>query len=366
MIKSPISEPHSLTASSKIAQASDEPTLSSDYLTLSRDFALSRGVSMSAILEGTDFSLATLLNPPPRIPHSQMEQIMYNLLGKLGNEYQAGVDYGLFMGLNAHGTLGIAIQGARNLLEASNLLVQFIQTRASLQVAEMIAEGDTVRLRIAEVPSMELDHAENLSVMFEISLLISFYSIIRNMLKAHKSEGQMELSFTVPEPKVWPDYLQNLDGKVRFNQPYLELAVPTFWLQLSISPIDSELSKVARQMCADELRNLKPKDIVERLLEKIRDVQGAKPSLNQLADEMHMSVSTLQRRLKQQGLTFQQLKDKARFEQARQLLEQTQLPADEIAARLGFSDASNFTKSFKLWTGQTPMAFRKSRSTSGV
>jgi AraC-like DNA-binding protein len=44
--------------------------------------------------------------------------------------------------------------------------------------------------------------------------------------------------------------------------------------------------------------------------------------------------------------------------EAKRLLRHSGLPAKEVADRLGFVDASDFTKFFRLRTGVTPGAFR--------
>ncbi len=43
---------------------------------------------------------------------------------------------------------------------------------------------------------------------------------------------------------------------------------------------------------------------------------------------------------------------------ARQLLEDTVMPLGEIAAALGYSEASAFTRAFRRWSGETPKAWR--------
>jgi len=51
-----------------------------------------------------------------------------------------------------------------------------------------------------------------------------------------------------------------------------------------------------------------------------------------------------------------------RFEIARQLLENTELPLGEIAA-LGYSEASAFTHTFRRRSGETPTAWRSGSAT---
>ena len=75
---------------------------------------------------------------------------------------------------------------------------------------------------------------------------------------------------------------------------------------------------------------------------------------NELAQMLSMHRRTLNRRLEAQGTTFQQVLDEVRFEAARQLLETTKIPLTEIAASLGYSESSAFSRAFRRWSGEAP------------
>ena len=82
------------------------------------------------------------------------------------------------------------------------------------------------------------------------------------------------------------------------------------------------------------------------------------PSLAQVASDLGMSARTLQRRLSDQGLTFQALVDQARRETAERFLADTRYSSAEVAFLTGFSEQSAFTRAFKRWAGQTPGTYR--------
>ena len=67
---------------------------------------------------------------------------------------------------------------------------------------------------------------------------------------------------------------------------------------------------------------------------------------------------TLQRRLQEEGSSFQQLLDDTRRDLAVQHLAQPDLAPLEIAYLLGFADPSNFYRAFKRWFGVTPGEYR--------
>jgi AraC-like DNA-binding protein len=71
-----------------------------------------------------------------------------------------------------------------------------------------------------------------------------------------------------------------------------------------------------------------------------------------------MSPRTLKRRLETQGTSFHRIATEVRMEVALKYLRETSIPTDEIAARIGYSDAANFRHAFKRWTGKTPAEAR--------
>ncbi len=81
-------------------------------------------------------------------------------------------------------------------------------------------------------------------------------------------------------------------------------------------------------------------------------------SLPEMAQSLDMSPATLKRRLTEMGLSYGQLADETRLIRALYFLAEPEQDAHTIANSLSFSDASNFRRSFKRWTGQLPAYFR--------
>lgn len=81
--------------------------------------------------------------------------------------------------------------------------------------------------------------------------------------------------------------------------------------------------------------------------------------LGELAQQFNMSEATMQRRLKQEGLNFQQLKNDLKRDLAIDLLTQPELTLQDISEQLNFHDASAFHRAFKKWTGLNPGAYRQ-------
>ena len=72
-----------------------------------------------------------------------------------------------------------------------------------------------------------------------------------------------------------------------------------------------------------------------------------------------MTPRTLQRNLSLEGLAFRELRDAARRDLAKKLLEEGQYSTQEVAWRVGYDDLSNFNRAFKNWTGETAPAYRR-------
>lgn len=84
------------------------------------------------------------------------------------------------------------------------------------------------------------------------------------------------------------------------------------------------------------------------------------PTLSDIARELTMSSRTLQRRLSEQGHSFQSIVDDTRRELAERLLKSSSHSLSEVAFLTGFSEQSAFNRAFKRWAGQTPRSYRLS------
>jgi AraC-like DNA-binding protein len=84
------------------------------------------------------------------------------------------------------------------------------------------------------------------------------------------------------------------------------------------------------------------------------------PMVSTIASELAMSARTLQRRLAEQGHSFQSVVDMARKDLAQRLLIETDYSLAEVAFLTGFSEQSSFTRAFKRWAGKTPRSYRLS------
>ncbi|MEM9574230.1 MAG: AraC family transcriptional regulator ligand-binding domain-containing protein, partial [Pseudomonadota bacterium] len=91
-----------------------------------------------------------------------------------------------------------------------------------------------------------------------------------------------------------------------------------------------------------------------------KNLSGGLPNLSDIASVLGMSARTLQRKLSDEGVAFQDLVDQARRELSQRLLSTTQFPLVEIAFLTGFAEQSGFTRAFKRWAGETPRSYRLS------
>ena len=95
--------------------------------------------------------------------------------------------------------------------------------------------------------------------------------------------------------------------------------------------------------------------VANRIIELLPD---GPPSQKDIAEALHVSNRTLQRKLKDEGTSFIDLLQDARLSLARKYLAQPQRSIVEIAYLLGFSEPSTFSRAFKRWTGHAPAEYR--------
>jgi AraC-like DNA-binding protein len=83
-----------------------------------------------------------------------------------------------------------------------------------------------------------------------------------------------------------------------------------------------------------------------------------KAGMGDIARHLGMSPRTLERRLRSEGLTFDDILSELRCDLAKRYLREKDLPISKIAWLLGYREAGGFTRAFKRWTGRTPREAR--------
>jgi AraC-like DNA-binding protein len=147
---------------------------------------------------------------------------------------------------------------------------------------------------------------------------------------------------------------------VEFDADSTELVIPKDVLGTPMAEADPRLHELLRE-CGRALIG-----DVEHYAEVSFDVRQhiadllprGQLTLRAVAEKLGMSTRTLQHRLRAEGASFSELVDGVRTTLAQRYLVERRLSVPDIAALLGYGDASAFHRAFKRWTGLTPRQFR--------
>ena len=101
------------------------------------------------------------------------------------------------------------------------------------------------------------------------------------------------------------------------------------------------------------------REMVIRVRDLLRTALPASLSLEQVADQLHLSPRTAHRRLEEEGSSFRAIKDALRRDMALARLTKTRDPIAQVAADLGYADTSAFYRAFVEWTGMAPVHYRR-------
>jgi AraC-like DNA-binding protein len=116
---------------------------------------------------------------------------------------------------------------------------------------------------------------------------------------------------------------------------------------------------------------LKERDGDENFVERVcvaiqQKLTGRRPTIEDIADALHVSSRTLQRRLQDEGSSFQRVLEDARHQLARHYLNNSVLELNEAAYLLGYEDSNSFVRAFRTWEGVPPARWRESQRARAV
>jgi AraC-like DNA-binding protein len=181
---------------------------------------------------------------------------------------------------------------------------------------------------------------------------------------------QAEISFTHAMPDDCSEHRRLFGEAVIFDAPANTARFDASLLSWPVRNADVGLYPVlqqhAEQLLKEKLRAQSDAAIAAQVRNVIvRNLAQDRVRLATIAEEMRITQRTLQRKLSEAGVTFQQVLDQTRHELARDYLKREKLGLAEIAFLLGYQEQSSFCHAFKEWTGLSPSAYREKSGEKG-
>ena len=154
-------------------------------------------------------------------------------------------------------------------------------------------------------------------------------------------------------------YLEYFRAPVEFSAPENVLYFSKDSLEAHLPTANPRLARINDQVITDYLAQFDKTSTSMRVRSKLTEMLPAGTVTQQdVAESLHMSLRTLQRKLAEESTSYKELLEETRKELANQYLRQGCLSVSEVTYLLGFSEPSNFARAFKRWTGRTPSEFR--------
>lgn len=316
-----------------------------------RDFVLERGGSPQAILDQLALDESLWATPDAMIPISKYREAM-NMAAEQINAQHFGLLLSQRQSFDKLGAIGYLAKHAATLGVGIEHMNAFLRAHDRSTEARLTIEGDTAfwtyRVRhiagISDINQCEL--GAGLGTKF----------IRSNVDPRWNPEA---VFFPHSAPKDQRLLSRVFRCPIYFESDVTALEFPAKTLSRPLVQAEPKLHQILLRFL-NETKSEADQDVVGRVRSEIlsaMEVGGI--TLEDIAAKLSMSRSELQRKLKAQGKTYQDMLETIRFEKAQKLLKDTGLSLTEISAALGYAQLAIFTRAFKRSAGTTPSQFRK-------
>jgi AraC-like DNA-binding protein len=256
--------------------------------------------------------------------------------------------------------VGVAMRNSPTLGDALRYCVDNVHVYCNaLRVAfEAPAESPGALLRF----DVLIDRLPHQQQMLEYTLAL-MHNVVP--LISGESAHVREIWFTHAPIAPLKAYLAHFRCKVRFEQPVNGLLFDERDLKAEIPNPDRQLYQLAtgfidvRFPKAHNTLTVHVRSLIGRLL---RDEDS---SLDNVAAILGMHPRTLQRRLREEGQSFETMKDGVRRDTALQFLRHNRIPLIHVAEAVGYAEVSTLSRSCYRWFAASPRQMR-TRLSSGA
>ena len=190
------------------------------------------------------------------------------------------------------------------------------------------------------------------------------YRVLQAICEAHWKAAHVQ--FSHGRPKDSRPYRRLFGPNLQFDAGVSGIVFAASWLDQAIPGADPQLRDLVLRAIqqARASSTMSFAEVVRGALHQM--VLSGTSSAANVALLFGIHERTLRKRLTTAGTSLQRLVDQTRFELAKQLLENTELPLAEIASALHFADAAVFSRAFRTWAKTNPREWRARRDRQTV
>ena len=257
--------------------------------------------------------------------------------------------------LSFYGMLGLAAMTSENLAEAYRVIFKHLPMTWTYMYWSLYLEDD--------VAVIQLEPHHDLGGCYQYMLersLAAGYTIAGDALGSRLPLTEVNVS--LPEPQHVQLYQDTFRCPVNFNAPNNDFRFSKSYLKTPLLQAESESARIFAAQCEQICANLVDQDSFSEVIRQhLLQLPNQIASLEKIAERLHMTSRTIQRKLASENTSYLELVESVRHKLAVEYLKTTGLTIEEIAVRLGYADAPSFSHAFKRWTGCPPGSMREAQ-----
>ncbi|MGF6811643.1 AraC-like DNA-binding protein [Paraburkholderia sp. Clong3] len=340
---------------SRIPMKSDKGTISVSLVEETLALATARGLDARTLAEAAGIAAAMLASPKSRVSSAQYGALWAGIARALDDE---------FFGQDSHpmksGSFIAMTQtalGARNGAQALARAVGFMRLVLDDLGATIDTDAQRVRLKFVERAGTRKPAMFAYATYFILVYGLVCWLVGRRI-------PLLEARFRCAAPPAAHEYRLMFCEEMYFDEPESSVDLDPAFLELPVI----QTSRSARPFLRDApgsfiVKYRNPGSLAARVRKTLRALpMSGWPAADQMAARLHVAEATMRRHLKQEGHTYQSIKDALRRDIAIAELQRTQRTIADIANAVGFAEPSAFHRAFRKWTGMRPTDYRPARA----
>ncbi|UZE97417.1 AraC family transcriptional regulator [Alkalimarinus alittae] len=322
-------------------------------------YAEDTGLSVPIALNAAGLSPALISKEHERITGEQFQKLIRSLIDQ-SNDPLLGLKSGHYVQPGSYSVLGYISMSCSTLKEAIDRIIPYEKLVGDMGVTSIDSEGSSDDDKVFITWNCAYTDPVVRHHMID-NVLASWCNYTRWLANINEGPLEVRLEHGIPNSEVIKAYEEMFRCPVLFDQSKSCLVINQNYMKTPLRQPDQSLRKTLEEHASSQISVLS--DDSSRLYTRVKN--AIRSQLKQgvsrkdiVAEHMGMNARTLQRKLQQASASYQQILDEVRQELAQDYLKNSQLPLQEIAVRLGFTEARSFHRSFKTWTGKTPGEYR--------